>query len=138
MSKPTDEASAKRKARAKRYYDSHREQILQKTREYKTDNKGQVKSRNQVWYELNKEYVKYRTIKDKYGLEPAEYDELISKGCEVCGTHEGKLCVDHNHATGKIRGCLCDACNKALGLLQDSLENTRKLVKYMEVHDEQA
>jgi hypothetical protein len=143
MSKPTEPtkeqtASEKRKARAKRYYDSHKEQIKLKAQEYKLNNKTACKSKNQDWYELSKESVKYRTIKRKYGLEPAEYDELIWGGCNVCGTREGKLCVDHNHATGEVRGCLCTNCNTALGYMKDDPKLIQQLLNYAEVHNEQA
>lgn len=32
------------------------------------------------------------------------------RGCAICGA-EGALCEDHDHATGLIRGWLCDRCN---------------------------
>lgn len=37
--------------------------------------------------------------------------------------------VDHDHVTGKIRGLLCNACNRGIGLLGDS---TLKLTKAIE------
>lgn len=38
--------------------------------------------------------------------------------CTICGD-ETNLVVDHCHETNKIRGLLCNRCNKGLGLFRD-------------------
>lgn len=40
--------------------------------------------------------------------------------------------VDHDHATGRVRGLLCDFCNKALGLADDNPAVLRNLATYLE------
>jgi len=41
------------------------------------------------------------------------------------------LCVDHDHNTGKIRGLLCNTCNRALGLLKDNKQLLINALKYL-------
>lgn len=66
-----------------------------------------------------------------YGL---TLDEAIAleaiKGCENCGSTR-KLCVDHDHATGRVRGILCDLCNKALGHARDDIEVLEGLITWL-------
>ena len=67
-------------------------------------------------------------LKHRYGLTDEEVDFLIAEqggNCAICGkppsdentrAHwNGKLCVDHDHETGKVRGLLCNDCNLAVG-----------------------
>jgi hypothetical protein len=43
----------------------------------------------------------------------------------------GEPHLDHCHVTGNIRGVLCAGCNKALGLLGDSVERLKSLTLYL-------
>ena len=40
------------------------------------------------------------------------------KECVICGSQES-LVVDHDHKNGKIRGMLCNHCNRGLGHFRD-------------------
>jgi len=77
------------------------------------------------------------------------YDNLAQSQenlCKICGKPECvkanskykkhiDLAVDHNHNTKKIRGLLCQKCNRALGLFNvDSFGtlNLQMAIKYME------
>lgn len=60
--------------------------------------------------------------------------------CRVCGTPQelfGKhsVCVDHDHATGKVRGLLCTKCNVALGAARDSPQILVGLIQYLVATD---
>lgn len=60
-----------------------------------------------------------------YGIEPGDYDKLYeAQGgrCAICQRATGasrRLSVDHDHATGKVRGLLCRPCNDILGHARD-------------------
>ena len=61
--------------------------------------------------------------------------------CGVCGSPENgrykHLSVDHCHSTGKIRGLLCNNCNRGIGLLKDKPDILRKAADYVEEHGKQ-
>ncbi len=44
------------------------------------------------------------------------------------------LAVDHCHETNQVRGLLCNACNRGLGLLGDKVDMLEKVVAYLKKH----
>lgn len=62
-----------------------------------------------------------RHLLKKYGITDEQFQSLLlwQKGCcAVCGRHQdvfkSRLCVDHDHTTGAIRGLLCTYCNRRI------------------------
>mgnify|MGYP006332005079 FL=1 len=79
---------------------------------------------------------KLAQVRFKYGLTQEQYDDLqkSTNGCEICGTKQYTLSIDHDHVTKKVRGLLCPNCNRALGLFYDSVESLKKAINYLERH----
>ena len=53
-----------------------------------------------------------------------------TKNCMICGATE-KLVVDHNHKTNKVRGMLCNHCNRGLGHFRDNQKTLLKAIEYL-------
>ncbi len=56
-----------------------------------------------------------------YGINKIDYDALLTRSggkCEICRRVVSKLCVDHDHQTKRVRGLLCDVCNRMLGVYE--------------------
>ena len=67
-------------------------------------------------------------LKHRYGLEVGEWEEMLcvqDGRCALCGqpfqADKKEPAVDHCHTTGRIRGLLCHACNRALGYYEKRL-----------------
>jgi hypothetical protein len=68
------------------------------------------------------------------GIDPdlAEAYYLAHDGnCEICGRKPMKLCIDHCHTSGKIRGMLCTQCNSLLGMAKDSTTTLSNAIAYL-------
>jgi hypothetical protein len=78
------------------------------------------------WYRDNPEksaiLQRRKHLKRLYGLSIEQYEAMLSSQggvCSICGgLCKKRLSVDHDHATGQIRGLLCSKCNFAIGLLE--------------------
>lgn len=95
----------------------------------KRENEGRKK-----WRKNNPEWIskidRKGNLKRLFGMTVEEFATLSKKQndvCAICNKPEravlnGKiknLSVDHCHKTGKIRGLLCCACNRAIGMLSE-------------------
>lgn len=78
-------------------------------------------------------------LRTSYGIGIEDYDRMLTEqdgGCATCGKPEAeswrrRLCVDHCHATGQVRGLLCANCNRAIGLASDDPELLDRMAAYL-------
>jgi hypothetical protein len=95
------------------------------------------------WYQRNRTAqilrMKWTRIATRYGMTRQEYLDLLSSqggACALCGSKDpgrgdGHFAVDHNHATGRIRGLLCQRCNCGIGFFADDVELMRRAAAYV-------
>lgn len=88
-------------------------------------------------YMKTKRYYDYQ-LRKFFHIDLEQFQQLsrIQKGlCAVCKRKptgkRWRLCVDHNHKTGKIRGLLCIKCNAALGQLDENVSFMKNLITYI-------
>jgi hypothetical protein len=100
--------------------------------------KARVKARHQA----NPERTRNNDLKRNYGITLQEHQEMYenqSGRCAIC-KKEGdgkwkKLCVDHNHETGKVRQLLCRRCNMILGQAYDDASLFSEMILYLNRHE---
>ena len=114
----------------KRYYEAHKKEIAAKR-------KKRPAGSGKEYYETHKDRSKNDHLKNQYGITLEKFNEMNAKQkglCAICGKlcKTGKrLCVDHDHETGEVRGLLCQECNCGLGLLKDNVSILEKCIKYL-------
>lgn len=80
-----------------------------------------------------------RYIWKTYKLEASRYYQMLKNQdfqCAICyrcqTTDARRLAIDHCHKTDKIRGLICQSCNTALGLLQESTSVVSSALSYLQ------
>jgi hypothetical protein len=71
----------------------------------------------------------------RYGLSLQDYRAILARqgsACAICKRSDRPLCLDHCHATGKVRGFLCRTCNLGLGYYDDDPSLMRAATAYLE------
>lgn len=70
-------------------------------------------------------------LRRRYGISAEEYDaRLAAQGgaCGLCGckpTGRRAFSVDHEHATNRVRGIVCQPCNVAIGFFETRIDVER-------------
>ncbi len=107
-------------------------------REWALRNPGQARSASKRWQQANPGRILEYNRKRLYGVPFGEYEVLLETqrgGCAICGEPSRltkPLHVDHDHASGTVRGLLCEYCNKGLGQFKDDPNKLRKAALYLE------
>jgi hypothetical protein len=87
-------------------------------------------------YQAHKQAKLDYLLKRNYNLTREEYEKKCKEQgylCLIC-KRKSKLCVDHDHRTGKVRGLLCSSCNAQLGYFEFYTERVERMIKYLEVY----
>ena len=102
--------------------------------DYKARNADKLQGK---WRQASKRYntterLRLRTLK-KYNLTLDEYNKILDSQDGVCAIclRGIRLCVDHNHKTGFVRGIICHFCNLGLGYFEDDIKRMKKAIKYI-------
>lgn len=100
-----------------------------------------IAKRRSAWTEANPEEARRRqrkyALKKKYGLSLEGYEQMLARQrgcCAICHrpTEDPlSLFVDHCHASGKVRGLLCQACNSGIGMFEDDVDRLREAIRYL-------
>jgi hypothetical protein len=106
----------------------YRERKNQRAKEWRATNQGE---------KLTRAY-KDANLRQNYGITIEQFETMLAAQggrCAICrkpfrrsfDTH-----VDHDHATGRVRGILCSACNNGLGRFRDDPAVLRHAARYLE------
>ncbi len=87
------------------------------------------------WGSLKEYRLRYR-----HGISMEQYEQMLEEQkhlCAICQKYPAKNLknpwhVDHDHATGKVRGILCHSCNTALGNFNDDPEILQRALDYLQ------
>jgi len=131
------------KLRHKLWYEANKEHVSARNARWAAANPEKVKKYRDEYHaaraasgERQKYDALYRLR--KYGLTQEAFDALLREqggSCRICRTDSPGAKrgwnIDHDHATGRVRGILCHRCNAALGLLDDNAERAEACAAYL-------
>lgn len=111
------------RAQKRKWYENNRERIQAKN---KAISPQRVEA-NRKYYKKHPEKLVARWLNCTYRMTMDEYRAMSARQngrCAICQlpeaeTRQRKFHIDHCHATGAIRGLLCEHCNRMLGLAKD-------------------
>ena len=125
----------------------HREEVKKDGRSHYQRNGDIIRKRAMEKYNAITEYgIPYGRVKKLqkvYKTTPEHYIQLLSEQenkCAICemnlpvDDYIGKarvITVDHCHITGKVRGVLCDLCNRGIGYFKENIDSLANAIKYL-------
>jgi hypothetical protein len=124
-----------------------REKNRIKNKKWRQENKEKYLECASRYRNANRQKLRDYKLSVRYGISLKEYSILYKSQngkCDICGKEEVaihnstktpiKLAVDHCHSTTKIRGLLCQDCNRGLGHFHDDIIRMESAIKYLRKH----
>ncbi len=113
----------------------------EKQLEYKKrpENLEKIRAWNRKSKKKNYRYGRSKMLESKYGITQDQFEQISeaqNHKCALCffpasEMRHKKLCVDHCHETGRVRGLLCHPCNTLLGRIGDNVAGVTRMLEYV-------
>jgi hypothetical protein len=115
-----------RKAKSK-WASSNPERVAEMKTAWRKANLERFNETGKAWKRRNPQAMRVFRLR-QYGLTVEQYETLLADQggcCAICQSTKPRrktqsdFCIDHDHATGAVRGLLCVKCNAGLGNFHD-------------------
>jgi hypothetical protein len=102
------------------------EKARARAKAWRDANPDKVKAGRDRFHAKYPEKAREYQVKCLFGLSPEDHNKMFEDQngcCAICTRHQSEfkkaLAVDHDHATGEVRGLLCAFCNTRISMLED-------------------
>ena len=143
-----EERKQRRRESKRREYRKNAERYKQRSREYNAKNKERKAAYMKERYVRRRATQREQVIFRQFKLTTDQFNALLAKQenrCAICAKHfvtdmleygdrkkSNRPHIDHDHATGKVRGLLCPACNLGIGYFSDNVATLINAACYLE------
>lgn len=135
----------------RKLYKENRAARLQAKKEFWRKNKEVLTQKKAAFYQKTKDSVRLKRGSLEYrkkereqrlfrehGVTAEEVTKMQSdqnNSCGICkNSFDGesyKMCTDHCHITGIVRGLLCGGCNSGIGYFRDNINTLEAAIAYL-------
>lgn len=137
----------KRNAASRAWYAANRETQREKNRiriaELRAKDPQLFKERANEWMRTHrdrtKQHQRKKYLKSAYGIAPDVVASMFDSQaglCAICCCRLGSdsksaMHIDHDHATGVVRGLLCVRCNIGIGMFDENADSFQRAIAYL-------
>lgn len=121
----------------KNYYQENKKRQQAWTKQDRKDHPERYVQYSRNRYSSKKVEITTERLAKAFNMTVEQYNQMFidcNNLCEICNKPEKmivlgipkRLCVDHNHTTGMVRGILCGTCNLQIGMIQEDIERIKQ------------
>lgn len=121
---------------SKKYYQTQKgkDAYARASKKYYEKNKEKIIEHNRIaYYKYRQDYQRMKM----YGMSEQDYLDMYNEQegcCLICHRYYDRLCIDHCHSKGVVRGLLCYRCNIMLGHAHDDILLLTNAIIYLNNH----
>lgn len=99
--------------------------------------RARVKASHHKYRAKISDTAKWRRLLKTYGVTKDQFVVMLARQefcCAICNDsliNQPRVSVDHSHVTDKVRGILCNGCNRGIGLLKDNPAVLTRAAQYI-------